>query len=675
MWVILLLCVVLAHDCDISLNGLDSNDKNDYINKDCNFAGVCWDADEDGTNTCNCCDSTNPKDEFCQHRITGSYDGKTCGQAKYWTKVTFGYIIQGDGVTCANDGSSSAVPNMLNETISALEEYDGEILSLDCEICTVDSPCEFFEKPPVQESGIFVKLGTDLNTYYDLSCGKGDLPGSNLRVCPANNDFGIDAWQKMEEDLDKNNNYARIYETIPELMGYGSGELSGTNLERVYMKEGNAFQTITRTTRLPTPSPTPEPTTPSPTESPTQSPTPPITTDIQNPCEDYINEVSSLHFMSPGSSCRANISESWPGGQTCDSPYIVCLPAENTPSMHISNRTYKNDTHRYTVKECLEECSFDQRCLGVEFVADASSAVGDCNLIDDIPIGVADPVSDYTYVPDSRSHTNTNLDSSITGGDVLCWEKVNYCNPYFESEDLNDVMLNCYCPNNRKGYYTKKVQRTVENTRFCGNDSSVDNRIRKAQANRMFHLCENWCLFETLNPEQESWYWDPWKKCWRETYSGAGAHRAYCDRVIRNPDSIELQFVNYRNENFLSCDGTRPPTKVPVQDINTTYILSEKSESCGEACSRNGKECAADQTARVFATESQLITAFSEAGFTCEEDSIIMERKRFEGWALPGVRGSSVCVNRQPTLSHLQDLYSDCSRILGTNWQRLCACF
>jgi len=559
MWVIFLLCVGMAHDCDKSLNGKDSDDPNDYINADCNFAGVCWDSNSDGTDTCQCCNSVAAVDNFCQHKITGSYEGDTCGQAKYWTQVTFGYIIQGDGVTCANDESSPAVPNMLSETIAALVDYDGEILSLECQICTVSNPCDFFDKLPVQDSGVFVKFGTDLNTYYDLSCGEGDLPGSNLRACSANNDFGITAWQKMEEDLDEANDYSRIFDVIPQAMGYGSGDLSSTYLQRVYMKEGTALQSITRTTRLPTPSPTPEPTTPAPTESPTQSPTPLVTESILSPCVDYINKISDLRFLSSGSSCRGNIDESWPGGQSCQSPYIVCLPEENTPSMHISNKTYKTKTHRYTVDECLEECSFDQRCLGAEFIADNSSAVGDCNLIDDIPIGVVNPNFEYVYVPDSASHTNTNLDSSVTGGDALCWEKASYCNPYFESEDLNDVMLNCYCPNNRKGYYTKKVQRTVENTRFCGNDSSVDDRIRKAQANRMFHLCENWCLFETLNPAQESWYWDPWKKCWRETYSGVGPHSSYCDRVIRNPDTIEMRFIYSRSENFLSpsCESTR----------------------------------------------------------------------------------------------------------------------
>jgi len=138
----------------------------------------------------------------------------------------------------------------------------------------------------------------------------------------------------------------------------------------------------------------------------------------------------------------------------------------------------------------------------------------------------------------------------VTRGNAMCFVKED-CFPYFEAEELNDVMLNkCYCPNNRKGFYTKRVKRTVDNTRFCGEDEDVNLRIRKAQANRMFHLCENWCLFETENPESESWYWDPWKTCWREQYANVSGHMSYCSRVIINPDTIEMQFVKNRSDKF-----------------------------------------------------------------------------------------------------------------------------
>jgi len=298
-------------------------------------------------------------------------------------------------------------------------------------------------------------------------------------------------------------------------------------------------------------------------------------------------------------------------------------------------------------------------------VADMNSIVGDCNLLDDIPIAIENEQS-YEY-----STNDTNLDNSTTGGNALCWAKADYCNPYFEAVELSDEMLNCYCPNNRKGFYTKKVKRTVNNTQFCYNDVNVTKRIQKAQANRMFHLCENWCLFETSNPEQENWYWDPWKQCFRETYSAVGVHTGYCDRVIRNPDSIELKFVNYRKENF--CKVTNTPTSSPVADSNTTWILGDKDESCDDVCSRYGRVCAAEQTSRRFSSEQELHDAFAVAGIEC--NSVIMNSTKYIGWALPGEIGNNVCVNRQLSLDHLEDLHSDCNRKIGGNWQRLCACF
>jgi len=199
------------------------------------------------------------------------------------------------------------------------------------------------------------------------------------------------------------------------------------------------------------------------------------------------------------------------------------------------------------VSECIQECANDQRCLGIEFVADVESNLGDCNLIDDIPVEINSVVSSFEY---DFALSYGNLDISVTNGTALCFEKGDFCNPYFEADDLNEDMLDCYCPNNRKGFYTKKVKRTVNNTRFCGDDNDVERRLQKAQANRMFHLCENWCLFETENPEGESWYYDPWQTCWREQYTGYDMHMSYCSRVIRDPNTIEMQYINYRKNNF-----------------------------------------------------------------------------------------------------------------------------
>jgi len=309
-------------------------------------------------------------------------------------------------------------------------------------------------------------------------------------------------------------------------------------------------------TRIPTNSPTDAPTV-LPTDTPTQMPssTPTQTPTLQpthiptrmptTTCEPYTDNVEDLQFQGVGSNCRAGLNSSWPGGATCESPYILCLPRENTAAS-FGGQSYKSSTYRYSVSECMQECANDQRCLGAEFVADPNSSVGDCNLIDDIPLEITSRVSGFNYDP---ATPYANLDHSATYGNALCFAKKDYCLHYFEAVQLNEVMLNCYCPNNRKGSYTKKVKRTVENTRFCGSDAAVEIRIQKAQANRMFHLCENWCLFNTDDPEAESWYWDPWKSCWREQYAG-DAHRTYCNRVIGSPDTIEMQFVNHRTSLF-----------------------------------------------------------------------------------------------------------------------------
>jgi len=652
MWYLLFLALIKA-DCDASLN--DGDD----INPQCNYAGQC--NDFVFFSQCDCCDASEREDDPCDGKIPGSWTGDNCKKANFYTQATWGYLFESDGneITCANDGTSTAEPDLLDvvsELIST--KYDGKILNFPCEICTTNSPCSFFKDYPPADSGIFLKFGTDLNTYYDEACSYNDLPNS-IRDCDANWDHGTTAWMKIMGALDQDNDYGKHISEFEDLLFLDEGNGLGwksTYITRADHQDVQVTDLTVQITRLPTPFPTQIP-----TAQPTQLD---ITGD--GACNEYVNSVGDLVFLSAGSSCRANINESWTGGRSCESPYIVCLPDENTPTNDMMGNPYKNVTHRYSVSECLQECAYDQRCLGIEFVADGGSTRGDCNLIDDIPIAAENPDFQYVY-----NVADTSLDKNTTGRDALCWAKGNYCNPYFEADDLNDVMLKCYCPNNRKGFYTKRVKRTVNNTQFCGNDSLVEERLKKAQANRMFHLCENWCLFDTLNPERENWYWDPWKTCWRETYSGVGAHNSYCDRVIRNPDSIEFKFLRYRSGMF--CDATTRPTFAPVL-APYNWTLAEKRESCDDACSAIGAQCAEEATATVFGTEAELVSAFEEAGHTCDPDRIRMNETEWEGWALPGVKGM-VCANRLPTLSHLDSLDTDCSRILGGNWKRLCACF
>jgi len=650
MWYLLFFALIKAV-CDDSLND------DDGINPECNYAGEC--VDVGFFVFCDCCDFTDDKDN-CNGKVPGSWDGDNCKTANYFTKVRWGYLIESDGneISCANDGTSTAEPDLLDVVTKLIStKYHGEILSFPCKICTTNSPCTFFSNPA--DSGIFIQFGTDLNTYYDQGCSYGNLPGS-IRDCDANWDRGATALLRILSAIDEDNDYAQHLSDFQDFVvdsGNGLG-WSSTNINRVYHREDRNTDVTVQTTRLPTPFPTQIPTAQPPTQ---------LETTGDGVCNEYVNSVGDLVFLSAGSSCRSNINESWTGGRTCDSPYIICLPEENTPTNDMMGNPYKNVTHRYSVSECLQECAYDQRCLGIEFVADGGSTLGDCNLIDDIPIAAENP--DYQYVYNAA---DTSLDKNTTGRDALCWAKGNYCNPYFEADDLNDVMLKCYCPNNRKGFYTKRVKRTVNNTQYCGNDSLVEERLKKAQANRMFHLCENWCLFDTLNPARENWYWDPWKTCWRETYSGVGAHKSYCDRVIRNPDSIEFKFLSYRSDIF--CDATTRPTFAPVF-TPYNWTLAKMRESCDDACSAIGAQCAEEATATVFGTEAELASAFEEAGHICDPDRILMNETKWEGWALPGVRNEMVCANRLPTLSHLDSLDTDCSRILGRDWKRLCACF
>jgi len=665
--------------------GCVGNDQ-EKISSGCNSRGLCI------FNNCICCGTVV---EECPEDfgIAGRYVGETCEKIEFFVLVDFGFLIRDNvvDVTCDGDGSSS--PDLV-DLAQNVTGYNGVIQSQKCQVCTPEFPCDEFANTPYgpdeeATSGILVKFRTYTNSYYNKDCPQDDHDYD----CAENYDDGVTAKTILYNSL-TNDVFAKVdsymkKESVATQMFYSAPSVDITGTTRT--RQPSPFPTELPTnspTPMPTQMPTPEPTlkptqipselptnsptTSMPTHSPTLSPTPEVGT-ITTVCEPFSDKIENFRWVERGigASCRGGINESWPGGRKCESPYLICLPKENTPAGTFLNRTYFNDTHRYTVKECQRECRFDQRCRGFEFVADANSNRGDCNLIDDVDIVVVNPPQfiDFEYKEGLQ-----NLHSSETGGDALCFEKFDNCNPYFRADQLSETMLACYCPNNRKGSYTKKVKRTVSNTRYCGDDESMNERIKLAHANRMFHLCENWCLFNTLNPEQESWYWDPWNTCWYETYSGPGAHRAYCDRVIRNPDSIELQFVNRRANN--SCNKTMiPPTESPVEDFNVTYFLSAPVESCDEACSRQNMTCAADQTSRVFSSETELKEVFEEAGFTCKSENIFMNRTNWEGWALPGLGYGRLCANRLPTLSHLEDLDSDCNRKIGNSWQRLCACY
>jgi len=587
--------------CDIS-----ENDENTQINPGCNYAGIC--RPHGPFNLCECCEPTDQGGDNCGEHWTCDpenplqgcvlYSGRSCSKVREYFWVDFGFRLDpgpSPDMYCKTDpfvrfeyrifdiSSFDIGPQV--QKVATDKGWPGTINSpLFCDTCTPTYPCTYGVPDHVNAtSGGTYSFQVNLMEYYNLSCStttSSDLI-SELPECEANYDFGQIGYFKWSTVRGEHAEFIADLNTLLKAQPDSSNDelgLGWTSSQVIGMSEVITFEdSDVWVTSLPTFSPTHPPTqtpTPSPSQNPTQVPTMPPTESptalpttfptgvpSQNPtesptalpttfptgvCERYVNQVEDLVFEGVGSNCRAGLNTSWPGGLTCDSPYIVCLPEENTNG-EFGGEAYKSATYRYSVDECLQECANDQRCMGVEFVADSSSALGNCNLIDDIPLEIDSMVDGFTYDPEERY---PNLDSTVTNGSSMCFVKQGACNPQFEAKDLSEDMLNCYCPNNRKGSYTKKVKRTVDNTRFCGDDVEVDVRIQKAQANRMFHLCENWCLFHTDVPKAESWYWDPWQACWREQYAGS-----YCSRVIINPDTIEMQFVTHRSNRSITCQS------------------------------------------------------------------------------------------------------------------------
>jgi len=602
----LLIATLLSY---LSACDLANNHPVTEINPDCNYAGRCIDVAFLLWNICDCCapasldpnnwcvdlwlcDQDNPSNQCIE------FSGNSCTEVEQYFFIGFGFR--------ADETEDSAPPDVVCYTDAYEREVNGNLLppsvyideqvqyvaaengwpgivdpSPVCDTCTPAYPCTIgTDKDLNVTSGFTYGFQVDFNEYYDMSCSTGGILYTNDQVvdCDANFDYGqlaYKVWQSVRGDFknedisfinavnyllwsdpDVSNDFLGLSWNNTQILAMGE-ELTKSTKENVYLTLAPTLKPTsnptesptTNPTSVPTKYPTPNPTatpTPQPTDAPTFSPTDMPTQIPTAECGPYSNNVEDLEFQGVGSNCRAGLNSSWPGGLSCASPYIVCLPQENTPAT-FGGQSYKSSTYRYSIDECLQECANDQRCLGVEFMADTASSLGDCNLIDDIPPEITSMVSGFNYDP---STPYANLDHSVTNGAALCFEKKDDCFPHFEANDLNEVMLNCYCPNNRKGFYTKRVKRTVNNSRFCGSDSEVDIRIQKAQANRMFHLCENWCLFNTDDPAAESWYWDPWQSCWREQYVGVGIHMSYCNRVIRSPDTIEFQFINHRSSLF-----------------------------------------------------------------------------------------------------------------------------
>jgi len=310
--------------------------------------------------------------------------------------------------------------------------------------------------------------------------------------------------------------------------------------------------------------------------------------------------------------------------------------------------------------------------MGFEFWSETGDQMGRCSLIDDIPIEMGTSANSAIDTFDKLEDENDWSPAALGGR--ICFAKQKACHKYFGQNELNDVMLKCYCPDNRKGFYTKKVFRTEAATEFCGqdDDNTITLRIREAQANRMFHLCENWCLFNTQKPREESWYHDPWEQCWREQYAGVGTHRSYCNRVIRDPMTIEQYYIDERSANLCdnsamdSAKNTDPPTPAP-NAAAVTWFLASAEDSCDDECANYGMSC--DGNAIHLITDVTSATAvFSELGLSC--DPVDFEEGT-EDWAFPGVGPDGTCIYRNPATT----METGCNWAIGVGYQRACACY
>jgi len=587
--------IVLTFVSYVSACSFDNNLDGSGLNPDCNWAGVCS-PPTNGVSQCYCCsnflieykdqqtdickdwvcDRNNPSVECIRFKKDGDCTVVLNG---YYSNLGFRLEDSNPNsesdVICNTDPEKRFLSNnrlfgSLNEslvaevnTVAKSRGWNGTVKDTGyCDTCTPIYPCTAATDLNITV-GLTAGFQVDFNEFYDPECRTDGISfGWQFHPeCEANYDYGVaagDYWSEVSEvdaflndfnrvlrdDLGYQNTYAVAFAQSEVVRSGWKWILSPTptsfpTSSPVPPTDAPTETPTTTPTETPTTAPTQIPTvsptaTPSqaPTDAPSQVPTAiPTQTPTARQCKPYANSIADIQFIGNGTNCRAGLEMSYPGGLTCESPYIICLPQENTPAQ-FGFESYYSNTHRYSVEECKQECANDQRCLGIEFVPDDDSLLGDCNLIDDIPLNI--------------TITNTDTDTQ-----AVCMEKKDACYPYFEADDLDPTMLDCYCPNNRKGFYTKKVKRTVENTRFCGNDNDTEMRIKKAHANRMFHLCENWCLFDTENPVEEYWFWDPWRTCWREQEDDS----SYCTHIIEDPVTIEMQFLMNRREHFCELNG------------------------------------------------------------------------------------------------------------------------
>jgi len=615
--------------------------------------------------------------------------------------------------------------------LSAYTDYPGTIVpwtaaahNEHCRTCLTDNSCSTCVGTVCETFGpegagghMMIAYASDYNTFYNNSCIRfnGHIPTTALETvgCSLNQDNGQSAnaaWDaatlggsdgstKLSQlFIEKAKEPTSTPVGSPTHPTNGFGWTTSVALEKLHLESTSFNPKLTGVLPLPTLSPT---------QAPTGYPT---TTPVADPScfgDGYTHPLDSVKFVGISEDktrgCRHGLEVTWPGGNSanmCDSPYVLCLPGENTPNAGFpmndgTTEPYLSNTALYTIDQCKRECAYDQRCMGFEFwVVTADATTGYCSLLDDVPIDIGTSANPAITTEGDLIGEDWNA-----FGGRLCFSKDigtgvdQTCHPYFTADQLDDVMLKCYCPNNRKGFYTKKVTRTVAATKFCGADPGgvISDRIEEAQANRMFHLCENWCLFNTQTPRTESWYHDPWQLCWREQYSGIGMHRSYCYRVIRDPFTIEQYYIDQRAANMCPHGANSAyPTASPVDVADVTYHLAGETDSCDDVCVGESKRCAVDFTKSMTKSWADSNTgtafdAFTAAGQVCYNGPAGMGNATGPiegnfGWAFPGVDATGNCIfrndeNDAPTnVAGAPALENPCNLAIGTGYRRLCAC-
>jgi len=151
---------------------------------------------------------------------------------------------------------------------------------------------------------------------------------------------------------------------------------------------------------------------------------------------------------------------------------------------------------------------------------------------------------------------------------------------------MTNEIMNCYC-GGKNSVYGKLPRRSVENSVLCEKrgltewERMIDSlRIHRAQANRMFHKCESWCLFDLAEPESKSWLWNKKGECWKQQ-----GPNSLCNRIVGR-NSAEFQHVKQRSSKMCKKDLTG----------GIAWKLEPKGSrgrdrSCDVICGNNGLVC------------------------------------------------------------------------------------